>query len=122
MRHIFTYFDNRINYETFKKRFQFTTSFREKMIPCKRVKLPLWPRFLVKKCYFYLQFFPKFPAIFCNTIFGKMTGNLGHFVKNDLQILKFPSKIYSIKEHFLKNFRYLLFKEGVDQKISMKNH
>ena len=45
---------------------------------------------------FYVTVFVEFPAILSNTFFGKSAGNLRHFVKNDLQISKFLSKIFPI--------------------------
>ena len=43
-----------------------------------------------------VQWFPKFPAIFCYTIFAKMAGNLSYFAKKKLHpkiFVKFKFKL-----------------------------
>ena len=56
-----------------------------------------------------LQWFPKFPAIFCNAIFVKMAGNLSYFAKKSFIKSFFVQFNFELEELVLERFDNAVF-------------
>ena len=68
----------------------------------------------------YVQWFLKFPAIFCNAIFVKMAGNLSYFAKKKLHQKFFVQFNFELEELVLERFDNAVFSSAEIQKDKPK--